>query len=182
MFCRTMSINKVTILFLRCSAYSFREPGVITKLNIVLIMADDGYGVSALTGARNFLPPPRCARGHGHALRALPSTPLCTPSRVNLMTESRTSSTTSILGCFLRVNRPLRTISKPGVTQQRSGEVAIVNDSKRCLPREAGFDRHCVWNIPGTERSRYWKPSLMHDGKVMNHGEDDYGRRSSPIT
>ena len=42
-------------------------------------------------------------------------------------------------------------------------------------PKEAGFDRHCVWNIPGTERRRYWKPSLMHDGKVINHGEEKYG-------
>ena len=56
-----------------------------------------------------------------------------------------------------------------------AGKWQLLTAQNGISPAEAGFDRHCVWNIPGTERSRYWKPSLMHDGKVINHGEDDYG-------
>ena len=84
-----MSINKVIILFL---AVLLQTASMIQaesqKLNIVLIMADDvGYECFSAYGSKEFSTPRLdvlAAKGmrfdHCH------STPLCTPSRVNLMT------------------------------------------------------------------------------------------------
>ncbi len=42
-------------------------------------------------------------------------------------------------------------------------------------PEQAGFDAHCLWNIPGGGRNRYWDPSLVQDGKLLDLPEESYG-------
>ena len=174
-----MSINKVIILFLAvllqtasvCQASS-------QKLNVVLIMADDvGYECFSAYGSKEFSTPRLDAlAAKGMRFDHCHSTPLCTPSRVNLMTGKSNVFNYVDFGVFPKGEPTFANHFKAeGYATAVAGKWQLLTAQNGISPAEAGFDRHCVWNIPGTERSRYWKPSLMHDGKVINHGEEKYG-------
>ena len=132
--------------------------------------------VSALTGAKNSRPPPRFTRGQGHALRPLPLDAV-------VHAQSREPDDRKIecvqLRRLWRLPKGEPTFANhfkaQGYATAVAGKWQLLTTQTGISPKEAGFDRHCVWNIPGTARSRYWKPSLMHDGKVINHGEEKYG-------
>ena len=173
------SKNKAIILLL---AAVLQTASVIRaasqKLNVVLIMADDvGYECFSAYGSKEFSTPRLDALAaksirfdHCH------STPLCTPSRVNLMTGKSNVFNYVDFGVFPKGEPTFANHFKAqGYATAVAGKWQLLTAQTGISPKEAGFDRHCVWNIPGTERRRYWEPSLMHDGKVINHGEDDYG-------
>ncbi|MEC8389183.1 MAG: sulfatase-like hydrolase/transferase, partial [Planctomycetota bacterium] len=174
-----MSINKVTILFL---AALLQTASVIQaesqKLNIVLIMADDvGYECFSAYGSKEFSTPRLDAlAAKGIRFDHCHSTPLCTPSRVNLMTGKSNVFNYVDFGVFPKGEPTFANHFKAqGYATAVAGKWQLLTAQSGISPAEAGFDRHCVWNIPGTERRRYWEPSLMHDGKVINHGEEKYG-------
>ncbi|MEE3219970.1 MAG: sulfatase-like hydrolase/transferase, partial [Planctomycetota bacterium] len=174
-----MSKNKAIILLL---AAVLQTGSVIRaasqKLNVVLIMADDvGYECFSAYGSKEFSTPRLDAlAAKGMRFEHCHSTPLCTPSRVNLMTGKSNVFNYVDFGVFPKGEPTFANHFKAqGYATAVAGKWQLLTSRSGISPAEAGFDRHCVWNIPGTERSRYWKPSLMHDGKVINHGEDDYG-------
>src|SRR5690606_18650955 len=45
---------------------------------------------------------------------------------------------------------------------------------KGTWPKEAGFDRMCLWQVDKLG-SRYWNPLLYIDGENREFGQDDYG-------
>lgn len=148
------------------------------KLNVVIIMADDvGYECFSAYGSKEFSTPRLDAlAAGGMRFDHCHSTPLCTPSRVNLMTGKSNVFNYVDFGVFPKGEPTFANHFKAqGYVTGVAGKWQLMTSKNGISPEEAGFDRHCVWNIPGTERSRYWKPSLMHDGEVINHGEDDYG-------
>ena len=148
------------------------------KLNVVLIMADDvGYECFSAYGSKEFSTPRLDALAEkGMRFDHCHSTPLCTPSRVNLMTGKSNVFNYVDFGVFPKGEPTFANYFKArGYATAVAGKWQLLATQSGISPKEAGFDRHCVWNIPGTERSRYWKPSLMHDGNIINHGEDDYG-------
>ncbi|MEM7143511.1 MAG: sulfatase-like hydrolase/transferase [Verrucomicrobiota bacterium] len=148
------------------------------KLNVVLIMADDvGYECFSAYGSKEFSTPRLDAlAGKGMRFDHCHSTPLCTPSRVNLMTGKSNVFNYVDFGVFPEGEPTFANYFKDhGYVTAVAGKWQLMTSNSGISPVEAGFDRHCVWNIPGTDRSRYWKPSLMHDGEVINHGEDEYG-------
>ena len=56
-----------------------------------------------------------------------------------------------------------------------AGKWQLHGGERGTLAPACGFDTYCLWNYPGTERSRYWNPSLMRDGKLLKTTEKDYG-------
>ena len=56
-----------------------------------------------------------------------------------------------------------------------TGKWQLHGGSRGTLAPACGFDNYCLWNYPGTSRSRFWNPSLMRDGKLMETTEKDYG-------
>ncbi|MHC4403243.1 MAG: sulfatase-like hydrolase/transferase, partial [Planctomycetota bacterium] len=153
--------------------------------NVILIMADDvGYECFGCYGSRQYETPniDRLAR-RGMRFNHCYSQPLCTPSRVKLMTglsNARNYSAFSVL------NRDQRTIGQ--YFQQAGYETAVAGkwqllgaehypdrfQGKGTWPRDAGFGHACLWQVDrlGT---RFWKPLLYVDGANREFGDDDYG-------
>lgn len=155
------------------------------KPNVILIMADDiGYECFGAYGSEQYRTPhlDRMAR-EGIRFNHCYSQPLCTPSRVKLMTgvsNARNYSAFSIL------NRDLRGI---GHYMQAAGYKTAVAGKWQLLgaeqysarfrlkgtwPAEAGFDRYCLWQVDKLG-SRYWNPLLNVDGENRQYGPDAYG-------
>ena len=153
--------------------------------NVILIMADDvGYECFGCYGSKQYRTPniDRMAAG-GMRFNHCYSQPLCTPSRVKLMTglsNARNYSAFSVL------NRDQRTI---GHRFQTAGYKTLVAGKWQLLgaehyaerfrgkgtwPRDAGFDHHCLWQVDRLG-GRFWNPLLTIDGKTRQFGKDDYG-------
>lgn len=168
----------ITILLFSAASLSGTAAQDVSKPNIILIMADDvGYECFSAYGSEEFSTPRLDAlAAGGMRFDHCHSTPLCTPSRVNLMTGKSNVFNYVDFGVFPRGELTFANYFKDkGYVTAVAGKWQLMTPNEGISPEEAGFDRYCVWNIPGTERSRYWKPSLMHDGEVVNYGENDYG-------
>ncbi len=153
--------------------------------NIVLIMADDiGYECFGCYGSEQYQTPhidELAARGmrFDHCY----SQPLCTPSRVKIMTglsNARNYSAFSIL------SRDQQTF---GHMLQQADYRTFVGGKWQLLgaehyderfrgkgswPSEAGFDQCCLWQVDKLG-DRYWNPLLYIDGATRQFSEDDYG-------
>lgn len=159
--------------------------GADSRPNIILIMADDvGYECFGCYGSRQYQTPniDRMAR-RGMRFTHCYSQPLCTPSRVKLMTglsNARNYSAFSIL------NSDQRTIGQifkaAGYKTLVAGKWQLLGAShyaarfrkKGTWPHDAGFDHVCLWQVDRLG-SRYWQPLLNIDGKNRQFGKDDYG-------
>ncbi len=155
------------------------------KPNIILIMADDvGYECFGCYGSRQYQTPniDGLAR-RGMRFEHCYSQPLCTPSRVKIMTgryNARNYSAFSVL------NRDQRTIgqylSEAGYKTAVAGKWQLLGAehyperfrNKGTWPGAAGFERACLWQVDRLG-SRFWEPLLYVDGKNRQFGEDEYG-------
>ena len=153
--------------------------------NVVLIMADDiGYECFGCYGSRQYQTPhiDRLAR-QGMRFNHCHAQPLCTPSRVKLMTgvsNARNYSAFSIL------NRDQRTIGQyfqaAGYRTMIGGKWQLFGaehypprfQRRGTLPREAGFDATCLWQVDRLG-SRYWQPLLNIDGEDHQFDKEKYG-------
>ncbi len=153
--------------------------------NIILIMADDvGYECFGCYGSSQYQTPniDRMAQ-RGMRFDHCYSQPLCTPSRVKIMTgryNVRNYSAFSIL------NRDQRTIGQyfrdAGYRTAVAGKWQLLGAEhysdrfrgKGTWPRDAGFDNMCLWQVDRLG-SRFWKPLLYVDGANREFGNDDYG-------
>jgi arylsulfatase A len=155
--------------------------------NIILIMADDlGYECLGIYGSEQYNTPvlDRLAEQGMYASHCI-AQPLCTPSRVKIMTgmynyrnyyafdylhpDSYTFGnlmkeagyTTAIAGKW-QLN---------GVSYQKPGW----DDMDR--PHHFGFDEYCLWQVtrPKQEGERYSEPLIYKNGKKMAGLEKSYG-------
>jgi arylsulfatase A len=139
----------------------------------------------------------------GMMFRTAYSTPLCSPTRVALMT-SRYGFRTGWLSLIGRAYAPAegtpeydlgaREITFADVLKTRGYATALAG--KWQLPGElptlihdCGFDEYCIWaythNLPkdakydgemkGDRTSRYWHPAIVQNGKHVPTTEKDYG-------
>jgi len=153
--------------------------------NVVLFMADDvGYECFGCYGSEQYATPhiDRLAK-EGMRFEHAYSQPLCTPSRVKIMTglsNVRNYAGFSILrkdqktfGHYLRDAGYVTAVGGKWQlfgAEHYSGEVR----GKGILPEEAGFDRHCLWQV-ARKGDRFWNPLLTIDGEDRQFGPDDYG-------
>lgn len=153
--------------------------------NVILIMADDiGAECYGCYGSKQYQTPhiDRLAAS-GMRFTHCYSQPLCTPSRVKLMTgvcNARNYSSFSIL------NRDQKTIGQyfkeAGYATAIAGKWQLLGAEhypprfrgKGTWPHEAGFDRICLWQVDRLG-SRYWEPLLYVDGQNKTFGPDEYG-------
>jgi arylsulfatase A-like enzyme len=111
------------------------------------------------------------------------SQPLCTPSRVKLMTGL---SNVRNYSAFSILNPDQKTI---GHAMQQAGYQTMIAGKWQLLgaenypekfrgkgtwPRDAGFDHHCLWQVDQLG-SRYWEPLLNVDGENKKFGAKEYG-------
>lgn len=157
-----------------------RPPAVSqSKPNIVLIMADDvGFECFGCYGSKEYKTPRVDAlAANGIRFTHCHSTPLCTPSRVNLMSGKSNVFNYKDFGIYPKSEPTFaQHFKKYGYTTAVAGKWQLQRkDGGGCSPLDAGFDTYCLWNIPGTTRSRYWNPSLIEDGKLLELPKDSFG-------
>lgn len=149
--------------------------GAADRPNIVLIMADDmGYECVEANGGSSYKTPRLNALAKsGMLFRHCHSQPICTPSRVQLMT-----------GIYNNHNYIKFGLLDPEA--KTFGHVLKSVGYKTCIagkwqlqgglsgPVDFGFDRYCLWQV--TRRpSRYPNPGVEVDGKLIDYKDGKYG-------
>ena len=148
------------------------------KLNVILIMADDSavdnYGCY---GSKFFSTPRLDALAKtGAMFNHCYSEPVCTSSRVKIMTGRDGIRNYVQFGTLDKDEITFAHMVKDaGYATAVAGKWQLHNGNRGTRAPESGFDNYCLWNYPGTTRSRFWHPSLVRDGETMETTKEDYG-------
>ena len=150
--------------------------------NIVLIMADDvGYEAFGSYGSTQYRTPrlDELASAGVRFTHAY-SKPVCTPSRVALMTGKSNIQNYADFGVLLPGQYTFADLFREaGYTTAITGKWQLHGGKYSRLTGveadEAGFDTYCLWNTDNTGENRYWNPSIECDGQVIEWGQDAYG-------
>lgn len=152
--------------------------------NIILIMADDmGYECLGSNGSTSYNTPilDRVAE-QGVRFTNSYSQPLCTPSRVKIMTGKYNfrnyidfgylDPKENTFGHVLREAGYKTLVAGKWQLNGRDGKEPGYTDKDR--PYHFGFDEYCLWQI--TEKgNRYADPVIVQNGKTLETTIDDYG-------
>lgn len=145
--------------------------------NIILIMADDlGYETLGCNGGTSYKTPnlDKLAEGGIRFTNAF-SMPLCTPSRVQLMTGKYNfrnyvkfeylDTREKTFGNFLRDANYETCIA---------GKWQLGGDTT--TPKHFGFDNYCLWQLDRKGYfTRYRNPVIVQDGSLLEVDENAYG-------
>ncbi len=169
-----------------CSGPKPHDPD---KPNIILIMADDmGYECLSSNGSLSYSTPQiDSLAAHGIRFTHCISQPLCTPSRVKIMT-----------GLYNYRNYEYFDYLNPGQTtfgniMHDAGYVTCIagkwqlngisykekitdwNDVNR--PLHFGFDEYCLWQLTKNKKEgeRYAEPMIQQNGSFLPRNKDSYG-------
>ncbi len=147
--------------------------------NVLLIMADDvGFECFSSYGSEEYSTPRLDALAEeGIRFENCHSTPLCTPSRVNLMSGKSNVFNYSDFNVYPKGEPTFANhFKQSGYATAVAGKWQLVMpDGRGTTPNEAGFDTYCLWNTPLTTRARYWDPSLEQNGTLLELPEGSYG-------
>ncbi|MGI9244601.1 MAG: sulfatase-like hydrolase/transferase, partial [Verrucomicrobiales bacterium] len=146
--------------------------------NVILIMADDSHADNYGCYGSTFFKTPRldALAREGAKFNHCYSEPVCTSSRVKIMTGRDGIRNYVKFGTLDRDETTFGTMMKnAGYATAIAGKWQLHGGETGSLAPDCGFDSYCLWNYPGTERSRYWNPSFMRDGKLLETTDGDYG-------
>lgn len=164
-----------------------QESGITeqSRPNIILVMADDiGVECFGSYGGESYKTPEldRLAAS-GMRFTHCYSQPLCTPSRVKLMTGM---SNVWNYSAFSVLNRSEKTfahlLGQSGYSTAVVGKWQLLGAEhyseqfryKGSTPEDTGFEKYCLWQIR-KRGSRYWGPVINTDGRLQIYPEDNYG-------
>lgn len=147
--------------------------------NVILVLADDvGYECFGAYGSRQY----RTPRIDGLADAGILftncySTPLCTPSRVALMTGQSNARNYADFGALTPDQYTIADLFRDAGYKTAVGGKWQLQGSENAAGVAAGtgFDTYCLWNTANTARQRYWNPSLESDGRILEAGTGAYG-------
>lgn len=146
-----------------------------SKPNVVLIMTDDfGFECVGANGSNSYKTPnlDRLA-ATGMRFENCHVQPLCTPTRVQLMTGQYNIRNYKEFGYMEPDSRTFANLfKKAGYATCIAGKWQLGTDPS--LPKRWGFDEHCLWQF--TRRpERYRNPGLEVNGKEMDYTKGEYG-------
>ena len=147
--------------------------------NFVFLLADDvGYECFGAYGSRQYSTPrlDRMADAGARFSHCF-STPLCTPSRVALMTGMSNVRNYTEFGALLpEENTFADMFREAGYATAVAGKWQLQGTPNAAgVPPGDGFDSYCLWNTGNTEGRRYWNPSIECDGEILDVREEQYG-------
>ena len=172
----------VSIVFI----FLFFLPGLLycqsSKPNIILIMADDlGYECLSCNGSQSYQTPHLDAlAASGIRFEHCYSQPLCTPSRVQLMTGRYNFRNYKMFG-FLDIEEITfaNILKDAGYATCIAGKWQLSNGLEG--PHLAGFDEYCLWQIyrkiagKMVVGSRYADPTIHVNGQLLTMTDGKYG-------
>lgn len=143
--------------------------------NVIVILADDlGYETIGADGGTSYQTPilDRLA-GEGARFEHCYAQPLCTPTRVQLMTGALNVRNYTTFG---EIDPKLRTFAhlfrEAGYKTGIAGKWQLGREVD--LPKQLGFDEHCLWQH--TRRPpRYANPGLEYQGIEKDFFSGEYG-------
>jgi arylsulfatase A len=165
--------------------------------NVILMMADDlGYEALACNGGTSYETPllDKFA-ANGMRFTNCYSQPICTPSRVKIMTGRSNARNYRDFG-DLDPNEITfgHIMKKAGYKTCVAGKWQLCGGTghKGSFPKSSGFDESCMWayshDLPESARdkytffgkkvgktSRYWQPAIVRNGEYVPTTQDDYG-------
>ncbi len=176
------------LLSVLATAVPVRAAGKHT--NVLLIMADD-FGAECVQcyGGTSYKTPhlDALARGGMRFTNAF-STPLCSPSRVQIMTGRYPSSTgwAYMINDFPDGKRYLdpkeptfgHVLGRAGYATALAGKWQLAHFHERPHHlRQCGFEQSCcwAWRYKGKKTRRYWHPAIVQNGKERQDVDDRYG-------
>ncbi|MEK6478629.1 sulfatase-like hydrolase/transferase [Catalinimonas sp. 4WD22] len=157
--------------------------------NVILIMADDmGYECLSTYGSLSYQTPVLDSlAAHGIRFEQAVSQPLCTPSRVKIMTGLYNYRNYDYFGHLQNEAYTFGNLMKEaGYATCIAGkwqlnglaykeELTHWNDANR--PHHFGFDEYSLWQLTKSrgEGERYANPLIEQNGQVLENVEDSYG-------
>jgi arylsulfatase A len=143
--------------------------------NVVLVLIDDfGYECVTANGGESYRTPvlDRLAAGGVRFERCFVQ-PLCTPTRIELMTGRSNARNYVRFGEFPEGETTFaQLLKKEGYATGIAGKWQLGRDPG--LPRRLGFDEACLWQH--TRRPpRYANPGLEFDGVARDYRNGEYG-------
>ena len=174
-------MNKLYILLFGLSLLSLKAQKNTPPPNIVMILADDlGFECINSYGGTSYNTPNLTQLAQtGMQFENCHSQPICTPSRVKLMTGKSNKKNHVIFGYL---NPKETTFSqlfrKKGYATMIAGKWQLGNNAS--LPDYFGFDEHILWQLTTSGRDslgwdkRYVNPVLEINGKVYEKNEGKY--------
>jgi arylsulfatase A len=146
-----------------------------SRPNIVLIMADDlGYECIGANGGESYATPvlDRMA-AEGVRFEHCYAQPLCTPTRVKLMTGISNVRNYVEFGILEKSQTTFAHLLRDGgYATAIVGKWQLGRDAS--LPAHFGFDEHCLWQLL-RRPSRYAHPGLEVNGKKVDYRTGEYG-------
>ncbi|MDB4810185.1 sulfatase-like hydrolase/transferase [bacterium] len=146
--------------------------------NIVLIMADDSAADNYGCYGSDYFETPRldALAKSGVRFTNCYSEPVCTASRVKIMTGRDNVRNYVAFGTLDKSELTFGTMLKTaGYATAVAGKWQLHGPPNGTLAKACGFENYCLWNYPGTERPRYWNPSIVKDGEPLELADDAYG-------
>ena len=148
--------------------------------NIILIMADDiGYECLGCYGSESYQTPfLDNLAATGMRFDHCYSQPLCTPSRVKIMTGRHNFRNYIGFGSFDFKERTFaHLLKKAGYATCIAGKWQLKGRGVDG-PYDAGFDEYCLWNMADVESdkgSHYEDPKIIQNGQWLEGLEGQYG-------
>ena len=179
---RILIVVAATILAVSCSQ---RPP------NVVLIMADDvSWECFGAYGAEDYHTPNIDALAKdGIRFNHCYSTPICTPSRVKIMTGKYNFRNYTHFGYLDPGEKTFGHLMKQaGYRTAVAGKWqlnGLYHNAEGCednqRPYQAGFDEYCLWQltIPVEKKDvsnmteRFWSPPLEQNGKILSQKDNE---------
>ena len=153
--------------------------------NVILIMADDiGYESYGAFGGTSYQTPVLDNMAtEGMVFRHAYSNPLCTPSRVKIMTGLSNVRNYVSFSILKKTEKTFgHMMQEAGYRTAIAGKWQLYGAehyedmirAKGSLPQDTGFDRHALWQVEKSG-ARYWGPTITIDGELKRFGKDVYG-------
>ena len=155
--------------------------------NIILIMADDmGYECVGANGSLSYSTPVLDGlAANGLRFTNTYSQPLCTPSRVKIMTGKYNYRNYEEFGYLNEKELTFGTLMRDagyetaivGKWQLNGLAYDLPGFDDNTRPGKFGFDEYCLWQltVPGNMGSRYANPVIEQNGELLTFSENEYG-------
>lgn len=155
------------------------------KTNVILIMADDiGYECYGAYGGTSYRTPvlDKLA-SDGMRFTHAYSQPVCTPTRVKIMTGLSNVRNYASFSVLKKTERTFGHMMRDaGYRTAIAGKWQLLGAEHYqapirgagSLPQDMGFERHCLWQVDKLGE-RFWGPKLTIDGQLKQFPKEVFG-------